>query len=127
MRDTFGRRALITALVVLVPALGGCGGDDGSDSAGGGSFVGLIPAITAVAKSLPIKMVTSSDDAAATEDRDWQTLGCPQGQRDPRRRGPAGQDHRLERRPWARPGRDQPVAREAGHRLPPGEAAGDPV
>src|SRR4051812_21472871 len=43
------------------------------------AFVGVIPAITAVAKTLPIKMVTSSDDAAATEDRDWQTLVVPKG------------------------------------------------
>src|SRR4051794_3850275 len=43
------------------------------------AFVGVIPAITAVAKSLPIKIVTSSDDAAATEDRDWQTLVVPKG------------------------------------------------
>src|SRR3954451_1303645 len=43
------------------------------------AFVGVIPAITAVAKSLPIKIVTSSDDAAATENRDWQTLVVPKG------------------------------------------------
>jgi NitT/TauT family transport system substrate-binding protein len=43
------------------------------------AFVGVIPAITAVAKSLPIKIVTSSDDAAATEERDWQTLVVPKG------------------------------------------------
>jgi NitT/TauT family transport system substrate-binding protein len=43
------------------------------------AFVGVIPAITAVAKSLPIKIVTSSDDAAATEDKDWQTLVVPKG------------------------------------------------
>jgi NitT/TauT family transport system substrate-binding protein len=38
------------------------------------AFVGVIPAITAVAKDLPIKIVTSSDDAAETEEEDWQTL-----------------------------------------------------
>jgi NitT/TauT family transport system substrate-binding protein len=38
------------------------------------AFVGVIPAITAVAKDVPIKIVTSSDDAAATEKKDWQTL-----------------------------------------------------
>src|SRR3954464_5184351 len=43
------------------------------------AFVGVIPAITAVAKSLPIKVVTSSDDAAATADKDWQTLVVPKG------------------------------------------------
>jgi NitT/TauT family transport system substrate-binding protein len=43
------------------------------------AFVGVIPAITAVAKSLPIKIVTSSDDAAATEAKDWQTLVVPKG------------------------------------------------
>jgi NitT/TauT family transport system substrate-binding protein len=43
------------------------------------AFVGVIPAITAVAKNLPIKIVTSSDDAAATENRDWQTLVVPKG------------------------------------------------
>jgi NitT/TauT family transport system substrate-binding protein len=43
------------------------------------AFVGVIPAITAVGKKLPIKIVTSSDDAAATEDRDWQTLVVPKG------------------------------------------------
>jgi NitT/TauT family transport system substrate-binding protein len=43
------------------------------------AFVGVIPAITAVAKKVPIKIVTSSDDAAATEDRDWQTLVVPKG------------------------------------------------
>jgi NitT/TauT family transport system substrate-binding protein len=43
------------------------------------AFVGVIPAITAVAKSLPIRIVTSSDDAAATEERDWQTLVVPKG------------------------------------------------
>src|SRR4051795_11698670 len=43
------------------------------------AFVGVIPAITAVAKSLPIKIVTSSDDAAATEEKDWQTLVVPKG------------------------------------------------
>jgi NitT/TauT family transport system substrate-binding protein len=43
------------------------------------AFVGVIPAITAVAKNLPIKIVTSSDDAAATEDKDWQTLVVPKG------------------------------------------------
>jgi NitT/TauT family transport system substrate-binding protein len=43
------------------------------------AFVGVIPAITAVAKKLPIKIVASSDDAAATEDRDWQTLVVPKG------------------------------------------------
>jgi NitT/TauT family transport system substrate-binding protein len=43
------------------------------------AFVGVIPAITAVAKGLPVKIVTSSDDAAKTEDKDWQTLVVPQG------------------------------------------------
>jgi NitT/TauT family transport system substrate-binding protein len=43
------------------------------------AFVGVIPAITAVAQDVPIKIVTSSDDAAATEDEDWQTLVVPQG------------------------------------------------
>jgi NitT/TauT family transport system substrate-binding protein len=43
------------------------------------AFVGVIPAITAVAKDVPIKIVTSSDDAAATEQKDWQTLVVPKG------------------------------------------------
>jgi NitT/TauT family transport system substrate-binding protein len=43
------------------------------------AFVGVIPAITAVAQDVPIKIVTSSDDAAATEDEDWQTLVVPKG------------------------------------------------
>jgi NitT/TauT family transport system substrate-binding protein len=43
------------------------------------AFVGVIPAITAVAKDLPIKIVTSSDDAAETEEKDWQTLVVPKG------------------------------------------------
>jgi NitT/TauT family transport system substrate-binding protein len=43
------------------------------------AFVGVIPAITAVAKDLPIKIVTSSDDAAKTADKDWQTLVVPKG------------------------------------------------
>ena len=43
------------------------------------AFVGVIPAITAVAKNVPIKIVTSSDDAAATEAKDWQTLVVPKG------------------------------------------------
>jgi NitT/TauT family transport system substrate-binding protein len=43
------------------------------------AFVGVIPAITAVAKDVPIKIVTSSDDAAATEKKDWQTLVVPKG------------------------------------------------
>lgn len=43
------------------------------------AFVGVIPAITAVAKDIPIKIVTSSDDAAATEQKDWQTLVVPKG------------------------------------------------
>ena len=43
------------------------------------AFVGVIPAITAVAKELPIKIVTSSDDAAETEEKDWQTLVVPKG------------------------------------------------
>jgi NitT/TauT family transport system substrate-binding protein len=43
------------------------------------AFVGVIPAITAVAKKVPIKIVTSSDDAAATEEKDWQTLVVPKG------------------------------------------------
>jgi NitT/TauT family transport system substrate-binding protein len=42
-------------------------------------FVGVIPAITAVGKGVPIKIVTSSDDAAATEEKDWQTLVVPKG------------------------------------------------
>jgi NitT/TauT family transport system substrate-binding protein len=43
------------------------------------AFVGVIPAITAVAQDVPIKIVTSSDDAAATEEEDWQTLVVPEG------------------------------------------------
>jgi NitT/TauT family transport system substrate-binding protein len=43
------------------------------------AFVGVIPAITAVAQNVPIKIVTSSDDAAATEEEDWQTLVVPKG------------------------------------------------
>jgi NitT/TauT family transport system substrate-binding protein len=43
------------------------------------AFVGVIPAITAVSKKLPIEIVTSSDDAAAVEDQDWQTLVVPKG------------------------------------------------
>jgi NitT/TauT family transport system substrate-binding protein len=43
------------------------------------AFVGVIPAITAVAQKVPIKVVTSSDDAAATEEKDWQTLVVPKG------------------------------------------------
>jgi NitT/TauT family transport system substrate-binding protein len=43
------------------------------------AFVGVIPAITAVAKGLPIKIVTASDDAAQTEEEDWQTLVVPKG------------------------------------------------
>src|ERR687892_1902780 len=43
------------------------------------AFVGVIPAITAVAKNVPIKIVTSSDDAAASEAKDWQTLVVPKG------------------------------------------------
>jgi NitT/TauT family transport system substrate-binding protein len=43
------------------------------------AFVGVIPAITAVAQQVPIKIVTSSDDAAATEKDDWQTLVVPKG------------------------------------------------
>src|ERR671918_697528 len=43
------------------------------------AFVGVIPAITAVAQNVPIKIVTSSDDAAATEPKDWQTLVVPEG------------------------------------------------
>jgi NitT/TauT family transport system substrate-binding protein len=43
------------------------------------AFVGVIPAITAVSKKLPIEIVTSSDDAAAVEDKDWQTLVVPKG------------------------------------------------
>src|SRR5262245_57901985 len=45
------------------------------------AFVGVITAFTAVAKNLPIKIVTSSDDAAATADKDWQTLVVPKGSR----------------------------------------------
>jgi NitT/TauT family transport system substrate-binding protein len=43
------------------------------------AFVGVIPAITAAAKDVPVKIVTSSDDAAETEDEDWQTLVVPKG------------------------------------------------
>jgi NitT/TauT family transport system substrate-binding protein len=43
------------------------------------AFVGVIPAITAVSKNLPIEIVTSSDDAAAVEEKDWQTLVVPKG------------------------------------------------
>jgi NitT/TauT family transport system substrate-binding protein len=43
------------------------------------AFVGVIPAITGVAQDVPIKIVTSSDDAAATEEKDWQTLVVPKG------------------------------------------------
>jgi NitT/TauT family transport system substrate-binding protein len=43
------------------------------------AFVGVIPAITAVAQGVPLKIVTSSDDAAETEDKDWQTLVVPEG------------------------------------------------
>jgi NitT/TauT family transport system substrate-binding protein len=43
------------------------------------AFVGVIPAITAVAQNLPVKIVTSSDDAAKTEEKDWQTLVVPKG------------------------------------------------
>jgi NitT/TauT family transport system substrate-binding protein len=43
------------------------------------AFVGVIPAITAVAQNLPIRIVTSSDDAAETEEEDWQTLVVPKG------------------------------------------------
>jgi NitT/TauT family transport system substrate-binding protein len=43
------------------------------------AFVGVIPAITAVAQDVPIRIVTSSDDAAATEEKDWQTLVVPEG------------------------------------------------
>lgn len=43
------------------------------------AFVGVIPAIIGVAQNLPLKIVTSSDDAAATEDKDWQTLVVPAG------------------------------------------------
>jgi NitT/TauT family transport system substrate-binding protein len=43
------------------------------------AFVGVIPAITAVAQGVPIKVVTSSDDAAKTEPKDWQTLVVPKG------------------------------------------------
>jgi NitT/TauT family transport system substrate-binding protein len=43
------------------------------------AFVGVIPAITAVAQDVPIKVVTSSDDAARTEKDDWQTLVVPKG------------------------------------------------
>ncbi|HEY7454682.1 MAG TPA: ABC transporter substrate-binding protein [Thermoleophilaceae bacterium] len=55
----------------LIPAL--LSGDDQF------SFVGVIPAITAVGKDVPVRIVTSSDDAAATEDKDWQTLVVPKG------------------------------------------------
>jgi NitT/TauT family transport system substrate-binding protein len=43
------------------------------------AFVGVIPAITAVAKNVPIKIVTASDNAAATPQKDWQTLVVPKG------------------------------------------------
>jgi NitT/TauT family transport system substrate-binding protein len=43
------------------------------------AFVGVIPAITGVAQDVPIRIVTSSDDAAATEEEDWQTLVVPEG------------------------------------------------
>jgi NitT/TauT family transport system substrate-binding protein len=43
------------------------------------AFVGVIPAITAAAQNVPIKIVTSSDDAANTEEKDWQTLVVPKG------------------------------------------------
>jgi NitT/TauT family transport system substrate-binding protein len=43
------------------------------------AFVGVIPAITAVAQNVPIRIVTSSDDAAETEEEDWQTLVVPGG------------------------------------------------
>jgi NitT/TauT family transport system substrate-binding protein len=43
------------------------------------AFVGVIPAITAVGQDVPVKIVTSSDDAAATEEDDWQTLVVPKG------------------------------------------------
>jgi NitT/TauT family transport system substrate-binding protein len=43
------------------------------------AFVGVIPAITAVAQEVPIKIVTSSDDAAKTEEEDWQTLVVRKG------------------------------------------------
>jgi NitT/TauT family transport system substrate-binding protein len=43
------------------------------------AFVGVIPAITAVAQDVPVKIVTSSDDAAETEEEDWQTLVVPKG------------------------------------------------
>ena len=39
------------------------------------AFVGVIPAITAVAQDVPIRIVTSSDDAAATEDEVVPFLG----------------------------------------------------
>jgi NitT/TauT family transport system substrate-binding protein len=43
------------------------------------AFVGVIPAITGVAQNVPIRIVTSSDDAAETEEEDWQTLVVPGG------------------------------------------------
>lgn len=43
------------------------------------AFVGVIPAITAVGKNVPIKIVTASDNAAATPAKDWQTLVVPKG------------------------------------------------
>jgi NitT/TauT family transport system substrate-binding protein len=43
------------------------------------AFVGVIPAITGVAQNVPIRIVTSSDDAAETEEEDWQTLVVPEG------------------------------------------------
>jgi len=43
------------------------------------AFVGVIPAITAVAKKVPIKIVSASETAAAVPEKDWQTLVVPEG------------------------------------------------
>lgn len=43
------------------------------------AFVGVIPAITAVAKKVPIKIVSASETAAAVPEKDWQTLVVPKG------------------------------------------------
>jgi NitT/TauT family transport system substrate-binding protein len=43
------------------------------------AFVGVIPAVTAVSKGLPIKAVAASDDAAATPRKDWQVVMVGKG------------------------------------------------
>jgi NitT/TauT family transport system substrate-binding protein len=43
------------------------------------AFVGVIPAVTAVSKGLPIKAVAASDDAAATPREDWQVVMVGKG------------------------------------------------